>query len=120
MAPLTRRALLVLAGGAAAAAGAVLAAPPELQRVKLTVRKFAYTPAVVTVRKGVPVLIEITTLDRIHGFKLPDFNLRTDVIPGAVAQVAFTPEEEGEFPYLCDIFCGDGHEDVTGTLVVKA
>ena len=113
------RAALALLALAAVAAGAAGAAEPAPQVITLTVRKFAYSPAVITLRKGVPVVLEITTLDRIHGFKLPDFNLRADVVPGAVTRIAFTPDKEGEFPYLCDIFCGDGHEDVTGTLVVK-
>lgn len=116
---ITRRALFAFVCAAAVAAGAATAAEPAPQVIKLTVKKFAYSPALVTVKKGVPVVLEITTLDRIHGFKLPDFNLRADVVPGAVTRVSFTPEEEGEFQYLCDIFCGDGHEDVTGTLVVK-
>ena len=122
MHPLSRRAFGALTLSAIAAAAAAVAAQtqPQAQLVKLTVKKFEYSPERVTVRKGIPVVIEITSLDRIHGFKLPDFNLRTDVIPGEVARVSFTPSEEGEFPYLCDVFCGDGHENVTGTLVVKA
>ncbi|HKO08792.1 MAG TPA: cupredoxin domain-containing protein [Alphaproteobacteria bacterium] len=108
-----------LAFMAIVAATATIAAPPEPQVVKLTVKKFEYSPRVVTVKKGVPVVIEITSLDRLHGFKLPAFNVRADVNPGEVARVTFTPNEAGEFDFLCDIFCGDGHEDVTGTLVVK-
>ena len=119
MAWTTRRAFVALACAAAVAAGAAVAAVPAPQVIRLTVKKFAYSPATVVVRKGVPVLLEITMLDRIHGFKLPDFDLRADVIPGRVTRLSFTPEEEGEFPYLCDIFCGEGHEDVSGTLVVR-
>jgi cytochrome c oxidase subunit 2 len=34
--------------------------------------------------------------------------------------VRFTPDRLGEFTYLCDIFCGDGHERMTGLLRVVA
>ncbi|MFI4985964.1 MAG: cupredoxin domain-containing protein [Alphaproteobacteria bacterium] len=118
-----RRSLIALFATLAVTAGVAAAAPsaaaPEPQRVTLTVKKFEYSPQVVTVKMGTPVVIEITSLDRIHGFKLPDFNLRADVVPGEVTRIAFTPDKAGEFEFLCDIFCGDGHEDVTGTLVVK-
>jgi heme/copper-type cytochrome/quinol oxidase subunit 2 len=30
------------------------------------------------------------------------------------------PETEGKFDFLCDIFCGDGHEGMTGRLIVAA
>ena len=29
-----------------------------------------------------------------------------------------TPDKAGTFIFLCDVFCGDGHEGMNGTLVV--
>ena len=37
----------------------------------------------------------------------------------AVSRVHFTPDKVGEFHFSCDVFCGDGHEDMTGTVIVK-
>jgi cytochrome c oxidase subunit 2 len=34
--------------------------------------------------------------------------------------VTLTPDKAGSFTFFCDIFCGDGHEDMEGTLVVEA
>ena len=104
---------------AIAAATATVGAAPEPQVIKLSVKKFEYSVKQITVKKGTPVVIEITSQDRQHGFSLPDFNVRADVNPGQVARVTFTPDKAGEFDYLCDIFCGDGHEDVNGKLVVE-
>jgi cytochrome c oxidase subunit 2 len=28
------------------------------------------------------------------------------------------PDKVGTFPFHCDIFCGEGHEDMTGKFVV--
>ncbi|HUC63577.1 MAG TPA: cupredoxin domain-containing protein [Alphaproteobacteria bacterium] len=107
-----------------AAASATLGVPwagaaPTPQVIELTVKKFAYAPDVVTVKKGVPVVIEITSLDRLHGFALPGYKIRADVVPGQVTRIAFTPDRAGNFGFLCDIFCGDGHENVNGVLVVE-
>jgi cytochrome c oxidase subunit II len=35
-----------------------------------------------------------------------------------VARLRLVPERAGEFPFLCDVFCGDGHEGMSGLLVV--
>jgi len=35
-----------------------------------------------------------------------------------VARVRFTPDRAGTFPFLCDIFCGEGHEGMSGKIVV--
>src|SRR5271169_2204554 len=118
-----RRIAIGLASAAAfaaiAAVTATVGAAPQPQTIKLTVKKFEYSLKQITVKKGTPVVIEITSQDRQHGFSLPDFNVRADVNPGKVVRVAFTADKAGEFDYLCDIFCGDGHEDVNGKLVVE-
>ena len=31
-----------------------------------------------------------------------------------------TPTKTGEFIFLCDVFCGSGHENMEGTLRVMA
>jgi hypothetical protein len=49
---------------------------------------------------------------------LPAFGVRGDVIPGETTRISFTPDKAGVFEYLCDVFCGEGHEDVTGKLIV--
>jgi cytochrome c oxidase subunit 2 len=32
--------------------------------------------------------------------------------------VRFTPDKVGRFNFHCDLFCGSGHEDMMGTLIV--
>ena len=54
------------------------------------------------------------------GFSVPDFNVRADIVPGQVARVRLTPDKAGTFTFLCDIFCGSGHETMSGTMVVTA
>jgi len=70
------------------------------------------------VKKGIPVMLELISADRHHGFKLSAFQLRADVTPGSVEKVRFVPDRTGTFTFLCDVFCGDGHENMSGTLTV--
>jgi cytochrome c oxidase subunit 2 len=52
------------------------------------------------------------------GFNLPDFNVRGDIMPGKVTRVRFVPDKTGTFTFLCDLFCGSGHEEMNGKLTV--
>jgi cytochrome c oxidase subunit 2 len=88
------------------------------QVVHLTAKKFEYEPSEITVTKGTPVVIEIVSLDRRHGFVIPELGIRTDVNPGKTNTVRFTPDRVGRFNFHCDLFCGSGHEGMSGTLVV--
>jgi cytochrome c oxidase subunit II len=63
-------------------------------------------------------VFEITSLDVPHGFNVPDFRVRADVIPGQVARVGVVPDRVGPFTFRCDVFCGTGHEDLEGVMIV--
>ena len=86
--------------------------------VKISAKRFDYSPAHLTLKKGEPVMLELTSRDVLMGFNLPDFNLRADMEPGKVTRVRFVPDKAGQFVFLCDIFCGSGHEHMQGTLTV--
>ncbi len=110
-------AVLALGGGCLAA---VQAAPKE-RVIKLTVKRFEYSQKEIVLKRGQPVVIEITSLDVPHGFSVPDFHARADIVlPGKVTRVKFTPDREGTFTYLCDIFCGTDHERVEGRFIVRS
>jgi len=96
---------------------ALLAAAPE-RVVHLTARRFTYSPDTIEVEQGEPVVLELTSLDRDHGFAVPDLGLRIDVEPGKTARVRFVPEKAGTFLFHCDVFCGSGHEEMFGQIVV--
>jgi cytochrome c oxidase subunit 2 len=86
--------------------------------VKITAKKFDFTPSAITVKKGVPVILQFTSEDRAHGFSAPGLNLRTDITPGKAAEVSFTPSKTGEFNFFCDVFCGAGHDSMEGKITV--
>jgi cytochrome c oxidase subunit 2 len=87
--------------------------------VPIKVKRFEYMPREVTLKKGVPVVLELTSLDVAHGFNLPDLGVRADVLPGLTTRVRIVPQQAGRFVFHCDIFCGTGHEELEGTIVVK-
>lgn len=86
--------------------------------VKITAKKFEFTPSAITVKKGIPVILQLSSEDRTHGFSSPGLNLRADIAPGKPSEVKFTPEKAGEFNFFCDVFCGSGHDSMEGKITV--
>jgi cytochrome c oxidase subunit 2 len=93
-------------------------ATPKERIIKITTKRFDYSPAEVTVKKGIPIVLEFTSKDVMMGFNLPDFGLRGDIVPGKVTRLRLVPDKTGTFIFLCDIFCGIGHEEMNGKLTV--
>ena len=46
-------------------------------------------------RKGVPVTLALTHSDFPHGFSVPDFGVRVDLVPGKTVALTFTPDKAG-------------------------
>ena len=95
-----------------------VAAQPEEQVIRIAAKKFDYTPNHITLKKGVPIVLEFTSTDVLMGFSAPDLGVRGDIIPGKLARVRIVPGKTGTFTFFCDIFCGSGHEDMTGSITV--
>ena len=90
----------------------------EPTSIKLVAQRFRFAPDEINLRSGTTTILEITSLDFVHGFKVPDLGIRIDLFPGRVTPVVIKPLAPGRYPFLCDNFCGAGHEDMNGTINV--
>lgn len=78
---------------------------------------------------GVPVTMDVTSAEEsqdtateavLHGFWIPEFRIKQDMIPGMVVPIHFTPSEIGTFRIVCSEFCGLGHSKMWGKVVVQS
>ena len=114
-----RRQFLVLAtAGVAVALAPWTDAQSQEKVIPVVARKFVFLPNEITLKRGESVVLEFTAVEVVMGFSIPELKLRTDIIPGQPARLRLVPEREGSFDFLCDIFCGDGHEGMNGRLIV--
>ncbi len=92
--------------------------PDAPRRIDVSVKKFAYAPAEITLKKGEPVVLVLTTEDVTHGLKFKELDLNTKIEKGKPSELAFTPNKVGDFVGHCSVFCGSGHGSMTLTLHV--
>ena len=109
--------LLLASGRSIAQLSSTAASEPFV--VKIVAQKFKYTPNEIVLKKGQASVLEFTALDFVHGFHLPDLKIRSDLMPGRVTRIELKIDKEGTYEFLCDNFCGDGHEEMVGKIVVK-
>jgi cytochrome c oxidase subunit II len=122
MASLNRRKLLggLAVTALAAATGGIAIRSFAAERViPIKAHKFTYEPDEIVLKLNEPAILEFTTADVVMGFNAPDFKVRATIIPGQTARVRIVPDKTGTFVFHCDVFCGDGHEDMDGTIRVE-
>jgi cytochrome c oxidase subunit 2 len=97
---------------------------PEAKVFEIVAKRFAFEPATIEVIEGDRVRLVVRSADGPHGVEIKKFKVKKAVPrakPGdSPVTIEFVASEAGSFPILCSEYCGNGHEDMTGTLVVQA
>jgi cytochrome c oxidase subunit 2 len=114
---------IVLITGAIAAFPQQLA-PPEPKVFEVVARRFAFEPATIEVVEGDTVRLLVRSADGPHGVEIKAFKVKKAVPrakPGdSPVTIEFVAAAAGDYPILCSEYCGNGHKDMTGMLVVRA
>ncbi len=78
--------------------------------VTMVAARYGFFPQDITVPANTPVKIRIASADVLHGIHTPDTNFNTMVVPGYVSEVNTTFPRAGDYPMLCNEYCGFGHD----------
>ena len=93
--------------------------PPR--EIPVVAKRFTFEPARIDVTEGERIRLVVTSADGVHGVEIKKFKVNKKVPRGGEKiTIDFVASAPGSFPILCSEYCGDGHEEMKGTLVVTA
>lgn len=81
-------------------------------------RMWAWYP-ILKFRKGQTYRLHLSSTDLQHGFSLLPLNMNFQALPGYDHVLTLTPTESGRFTIVCNEFCGIGHHQMTGLIIVE-
>jgi cytochrome c oxidase subunit 2 len=87
--------------------------------IYLEARRFSFSPDTIIVKQGDKVKIMTKSTDITHGFALEGFNMDNRIEPAKKNIIEFIADKKGEFVFYCSVYCGSGHKNMRGRLVVK-
>ena len=89
--------------------------------IEITAKRFAFEPAQIEATVGERLRLVVRSADGVHGVEIKKFKIDKEIPRGGdPVAIEFTPQAAGSFPILCSEYCGNGHEDMTGMLIVTA
>lgn len=95
--------------------------PPPPRVIEVVAKRFTFEPATIEVVEGERIRLLVRSADGVHGIRIRNTRVNT-LIPrgGKPVTVDFVAPAAGKYQVLCSEECGDGHESMTGSLVVQA
>ena len=96
-------------------------AETEPRVIEITARRFAFEPAEIEATVGERLQLVVRSSDGVHGLEIKKLKIKKEVPRGGEpVTIDFTATTEGTFPILCSEYCGKGHTDMTGMLIVRS
>ena len=69
---------------------------------------------------GRDVLLNITAMDVLHAFWVPEFRIKQDAVPGRTIPIRISPTVEGTYPLICAELCGAYHGVMRSQVIVQS
>jgi len=91
----------------------------EVRETSLIARQWEFVPSTIEVESGQPVRLIIENEDVDHGFYVPQLGIDQNLPAGETTTIEFTANQPGTYSFSCDVFCGQGHSDMTGQIIVN-
>lgn len=88
--------------------------------VRMVAGRYSFFPKLIEIPAEKPVTFRWVSMDVLHGVHIPMTNMSTMIVPGYVAQVTTTFPKPGEYPMLCNEYCGLGHNHMWSNVMVVA
>ena len=89
------------------------------QHVTVVMKKYSIEPAVIHVKAGEQVQMDVSTADVQHGILIPKLGVNEPVQPGKPVTVSFVVPEKGEYEIKCGVICGPHHDDMQAKLIAE-
>ena len=92
--------------------------PDQPKVIEISAKRFGFSPDNITLKKGEPVILRLTSQDVTNGFFVRPLKVDELIEPGKPVDAKVQPDKEGTFTVICHHFCGQGHGNMKMTITV--
>jgi cytochrome c oxidase subunit 2 len=89
-------------------------------QVRLVAGRYGFYPREFEIPAQKTIRFRLASMDVLHGVHIPMTNMSTMVVPGFVSEITTVFPKPGEYPLLCNEYCGLGHDHMWSKMTVVA
>jgi len=87
----------------------------NVREITIDAKRFEFNPDVIKVKEGERIRLKVNNIDFEHGLSIPEFGIEVHDEEG----VEFIADKKGTFEFYCHHYCGSGHSEMKGVLIVE-
>jgi len=85
----------------------------NVREIVVDAKMFEFNPSIIKVKEGEKIRIKMNNLDVEHSIYIPELDVHIH------DEGEFVAEKKGNFTFSCHTYCGSGHENMKGILIVE-
>lgn len=91
-----------------------------VHEITIQASNWKFEPSEIRVKEGERVKITLQGVSGMHAIAIPELGVKSETVnAGETTQVEFMATQKGTFSFKCSFFCGEGHADMKGNLIVE-
>lgn len=91
----------------------------KIKEIKLEAFQYGFSPDPIVVKKGDIVKLDVTSRDVAHGAYIKEYGINVSIGKDEHKKVEFQADKTGTFDIVCSVYCGSGHSNMRGKLIVE-
>lgn len=91
----------------------------RIKEINLEAFQYGFSPDPLIVKKGDIVKLLVTSRDVTHGIYIKEYGVNVTIKKGEQKKIEFLADKIGAFDIVCSIYCGPGHSEMKGRLIVE-
>ena len=85
----------------------------KVREITIDAKMFEFNPSIITVKEGEKIRIKMNNLYVEHSIYIPELDVHIH------DEGEFVAGKKGTFIFYCHSYCGSGHENMKGVLIVE-
>jgi len=86
--------------------------------VTMVAARYGFYPQHFTVPVNTSIKFRMASFDVLHGVSIPFSNMNVMVVPGYISDITTTFTKTGDFPLICNEYCGTAHAYMYGMVKI--
>ncbi len=85
----------------------------EEKVISISAKKWEFSQKIIEAKKWEKLIIKVENSDTLHGIAIPEMQLVWDT------EIQVDTSQVWEFEFRCANYCGEGHQDMVGKIIIK-
>ena len=91
----------------------------ESRTIIIDASNWQFDPDTIVLKFDEDVYLQIMGVEGNHGLEIPGLGIKVTIAEGETKTIKIPTDEPGIYDFFCNVYCGQGHSDMVGVILIE-